>query len=105
MALRDDSTQRYRAGGKLKAPIRRARAAKPGLGNQGLVEPIRGQRLESSAMLRRLLTDRRAVTSFEYALLAGAIALVLFEVLQAPADALGSVLSQMFSGPGGHGGS
>jgi Flp pilus assembly pilin Flp len=55
-------------------------------------------------MLGKLLSDRRAVTSFEYALLAGAIALVLFEVLQAPADALSGVLSQMFSGPGGHGG-
>jgi len=53
-------------------------------------------------MLRRLLSDRRAVTSFEYALLAGAIALVLFEVLQAPADALSGLLGQLFSGPGGH---
>jgi Flp pilus assembly pilin Flp len=50
----------------------------------------------------RLLTDRRGVTSLEYALLAGAIALVLFEVLQAPANALGDLLAQMFSGPGGH---
>jgi Flp pilus assembly pilin Flp len=55
-------------------------------------------------MLLRLLPDRRAVTSFEYALLAGAIALVLFEVLQAPATALSDVLSQLFSGAGGHGG-
>ena len=53
----------------------------------------------------RLFTDRRAVTSLEYALLAGAIALVLFEVLQAPANALGALLTQLFSGPGGHGGS
>jgi Flp pilus assembly pilin Flp len=55
-------------------------------------------------MLLQLLTDRRAVTSFEYALLAGAIALVLFEVLQAPANALTSLLGELFSGPGGHGG-
>jgi len=42
------------------------------------------------------------VTSFEYALLAGAIALVLFEVLQAPANALGALVGQLFGGPGGH---
>ncbi len=50
----------------------------------------------------RLLIDRRGVTSLEYALLAAAIALVLFEVLQAPADALGDLLGSLFSGPGGH---
>ena len=51
----------------------------------------------------KLLTDRRGVTSIEYALLAASIALVLFEVLQVPAEALGSVFVQLFEGFGSHG--
>ena len=47
--------------------------------------------------------DRRSSTSFEYALLAAAIGLVLFEVLQVPAQALGDVLGQLFKGAGGQG--
>jgi Flp pilus assembly pilin Flp len=51
----------------------------------------------------RILTDRRAVTSFEYALLAGALAFVLFEVMQMPAEALGSIITGLYAGVGGHG--
>jgi Flp pilus assembly pilin Flp len=51
----------------------------------------------------RMFTDRRAVTSFEYALLAGALALVLFEVMQMPAEALGNVVTSLFMGVGGQG--
>jgi Flp pilus assembly pilin Flp len=50
-----------------------------------------------------MLTDRRSVTSLEYALLAAAIALVLFEVMQVPAQALSDVIQQLFGGSGGHG--
>ena len=51
--------------------------------------------------MRKLLTDRRAVSSFEYAMLAAAIGLVLVQVLQVPADALMSVLSNFFGTSGG----
>jgi hypothetical protein len=51
----------------------------------------------------RMLTDRRAVSSFEYALLAGALAFVFFEVLQMPAEALGNVITGLLAGVGGHG--
>jgi Flp pilus assembly pilin Flp len=53
--------------------------------------------------MSKLLADRRASTSIEYALLAAAIAVVLFEVLQVPARVLSDVLAQMFSGAGGQG--
>jgi Flp pilus assembly pilin Flp len=50
----------------------------------------------------KVLLDRRAVTSIEYAMVAGALAFVLFEVMQAPAHALGAVLENLFGGAGGH---
>jgi Flp pilus assembly pilin Flp len=53
-------------------------------------------------VMPKILANRRAVTSLEYALVAGALALVLFEVMQAPAHALGEVISHLFGSPAGH---
>ena len=47
--------------------------------------------------------DRSAVTSIEYAMVAGALAFVLFEVMQMPAEALANVVTGLFAGVGGHG--
>ena len=58
-----------------------------------------------------MLTDRRGSTSFEYARVAAAVALVLFEVMQAPAlfivmhtpaKALGMLIMDVFAGLGSH---
>jgi Flp pilus assembly pilin Flp len=49
----------------------------------------------------KILAERRAVSSLEYALVAAALALVLFEVMQAPAHALGEAINTLFAGPGG----
>jgi len=53
--------------------------------------------------MSKLLVASRGSTSIEYALLAAAIAVVLFEVLQVPAHVLGEVLSHMLGGAGGQG--
>jgi Flp pilus assembly pilin Flp len=72
-----------------------------GIGNRQLVEPSVGVRFIRE--MSKLLACRRATTSIEYALLAAAIAVVLFEVMQVPAQVLGQVLSQMIGGSGGQG--
>jgi hypothetical protein len=51
----------------------------------------------------RLNSDRFQHRSQLVGLLAASIALVLFEVLQVPAEALGSVFVQLFEGFGSHG--
>jgi Flp pilus assembly pilin Flp len=50
----------------------------------------------------KVLLDRRAVTSIEYAMVAAALALVLFEVMQAPARALGTLFDHVLDGPSSH---
>ncbi|MEJ0045447.1 MAG: hypothetical protein WDN04_04375 [Rhodospirillales bacterium] len=49
-----------------------------------------------------VLPERRGVTTFEYALVAAALALVLFEVMRAPAQAIGAVVGHLFGGAGSH---
>jgi Flp pilus assembly pilin Flp len=46
----------------------------------------------------KFLTDRRAVTSLEYALVAAAIGIVLLNVLQVPAESLASVIASVLAG-------
>ena len=53
--------------------------------------------------MRRFLQDRRAVSSFEYALLAATIGLVLLEVLQTPAESNGNAIMNFYHAWGGHG--
>jgi Flp pilus assembly pilin Flp len=53
--------------------------------------------------MSKLLASHRASASIEYALLAAAIAAVLFEVLQVPAQVLAETLSHMLGGAGGQG--
>ena len=50
----------------------------------------------------KVLLDRRAVTSIEYAMVAAALALVLFEVMQAPAHALGTLFNHVLGDSGSH---
>jgi Flp pilus assembly pilin Flp len=45
--------------------------------------------------LSKLFRDRCNVTSIEYALPSGSIALVLFEVMQVPAEALCTLMVQL----------
>lgn len=45
----------------------------------------------------KIFADRRGVTSVEYALMAGAIALVLVEVLQVPMQLAGDYAAQVFN--------
>jgi Flp pilus assembly pilin Flp len=61
--------------------------------------------------VRKMLTDPRGSTSFEYARVAAAVALVLFEVMQAPtlfivmhmpAKVLGTLIMEVFAGLGSH---
>jgi Flp pilus assembly pilin Flp len=48
-------------------------------------------------------TDRRGVSSLEYSLLAGALALSLVAALRVLASQLGAALSQLFATHGGTG--
>jgi len=50
----------------------------------------------------RVLVDRRAVTSIEFAMVAAALGLVLFEVMQAPAHALGALFDHVLGSAGSH---
>ncbi len=52
--------------------------------------------------MSRMVRDRRGVTSLEYALVAGAIALVLFEVLQVPANDISEFVGRLLAAWGGH---
>jgi Flp pilus assembly pilin Flp len=53
----------------------------------------------------KIITDRRAVTSLEYALIAGALALVLVEVLQVPMQLVGDLVSHAVASLNGSGAS
>lgn len=61
--------------------------------------------------IRKMLADRRGSTSFDYARVAAAVSLVLFEVMQAPAlfivmhapaKALGMLIMDLLAGLGSH---
>jgi Flp pilus assembly pilin Flp len=52
--------------------------------------------------MSRFLTDRRSVTSLEYALLAGALALVLVSVLRVPVIDLMQALQHVLVAMRGH---
>ena len=51
--------------------------------------------------MRKFATDRRGVTSLEYALLAAALAVVLLQVLQVPAQSIGDVVTSLLASTGG----
>jgi Flp pilus assembly pilin Flp len=53
--------------------------------------------------MRKFLTDRRGITSLEYAVVAASMAIVLIEVLQVPLQALANALGSVFGGGGGGG--
>jgi Flp pilus assembly pilin Flp len=48
--------------------------------------------------MRKMLSDRRGVTSIEYGLLAAALAMALLAVLRMPAESLGQVFAHMGGG-------
>jgi Flp pilus assembly pilin Flp len=58
------------------------------------------------SIMFRLLTDRRGVTSLEYALLAATLALAVMSALWVPASNMAALLSHILTAPGSgmHGG-
>jgi Flp pilus assembly pilin Flp len=52
-------------------------------------------------LISKISGDRRGVSAVEYALLAGTIGLVLFEVLQTPAMVLADIFNRFVFGSGG----